>query len=48
MAEAAAKTRIVRAPVLTLWAAVAAEQLGFDCYDGINVRAGRGGAERLH
>jgi hypothetical protein len=30
MAEAGDKIRINRAPVLTLWAAVVAEQLGFD------------------
>jgi len=30
MAEAGEKIRINRAPVLTLWAAVMAERLGFD------------------
>jgi hypothetical protein len=40
------KIRINRAPVLTLWAAVIAERLGFDRRDRADARAGRDGAQR--
>jgi len=41
MAEAGDRIRINRAPVLTLWAAVVAERLGFDRATGADPGAGR-------
>ena len=43
----AATIKINRAPVLTLWAAVVAERLGFDRATALDARAGRGGPQRL-
>ena len=45
--EAAHRIRINPAPVLTLWAAVVADRLGFDRTDCLDARAGRGGLQRL-
>jgi len=41
MAEAGEKIRINRPPVLTLWAAVVAEQLGFDRPDRVDAGPSR-------
>ena len=47
MTDAGGNIRINRAPVLTLWAAVVAERLGFDRDDRADAGAGRGGPQRL-
>jgi hypothetical protein len=45
MAEAGDRIRINRAPVLTLWAAVVAERLGFDGATALILGQASGGGE---